>query len=128
MAIGKPEEIAPETRVHRLGGGGLANLRLSLLDRKLMPPGISVLLGGTARGAADQMRQAFPRSRKWQETAQTVGTTTAAAVRQAGFEIVPDPTSRFPNHARLVHPEGVVGFTEAHLEVLAQAFQDTTGC
>jgi hypothetical protein len=106
----------------------LANLRLSPLDQKLTPPGISVLLGGMPREVADQMRQAFPNSRKWQGTAQTVGTTTATKVRQVGFEIVPDPTSRFPNHARIVHPEGALGFTDAHLEVLAQAFQDTSGC
>jgi hypothetical protein len=74
------------------------------------------------------MRQAFPKSHKWCATAQTVGTTTAAALRQAGFEIVPDPTSRFANHARLIHPDGLSGFTDATLETLAQTFVDTTGC
>jgi hypothetical protein len=74
------------------------------------------------------MRQAFPKSRKWQAAAQTVGSTTAAAVRQAGFDIVPDPTSRFANHARLIHPNGFTGFTNASLAALSQAFRDTTGC
>jgi hypothetical protein len=74
------------------------------------------------------MRQAFPRSRKWRQTAQTVGTTTAAALRQVGFEVVPDPTSRFPNHARLIHPQGAAGFMDAQLEALAQPFHDTLGC
>lgn len=128
MAVGRPEDIAPETVVHRVGGGSVANLRLSLLEQKLMPPGISTLLGGTPQGAATQMRQAFPNSRKWRDRAHTVGTTTAAAVRQAGFELVPDPTSRFPNHARLIHPSGVAGFTDANLEQLARAFHDTEGC
>ena len=128
MAVGRSEDIVPETVVHRVSGGSVENLRLSPLDQKLTPPGISVLLGGTPQEAATQMRQAFPSSRKWRETAHTVGTTTAAAVRQAGFEIVPDPTTRFPNHARLIHSSGVAGFTDANLERLAQTFQDTEGC
>ena len=74
------------------------------------------------------MRQAFPNSRKWRAAAQTVGTITAGGLRQAGFEIVPDPTSRFPNHARLIHPGGALGFTDKNLRLLAQTFQDTTGC
>jgi hypothetical protein len=74
------------------------------------------------------MRRAFPKSRKWQAGAQIVGSTTAAAVRQAGFDIVPDPTSRFANHARLIHSNGVAGFTDANLATLSQAFRDTTGC
>ena len=128
VAIGKPEDITSETMVHRVGGGSIANFRLSLLEQKLTPPGISLLLGGTPQGAATQMRQAFPSSRKWREDAQTVGTTTAATIRQAGFELVPDPTSRFPNHARLIHPRGVAGFTDTNLAQLARAFYDTAGC
>jgi hypothetical protein len=57
-----------------------------------------------------------------------VGTTTAMAIRQAGFEIVPDPTNRFPNHARLIHPDDAEGFTDENLERLSQAFQNTTEC
>jgi hypothetical protein len=63
--------------------------------------GISVLLHGTPQEAAAQMRRAFPGARKWRETAQ-VGTTTAAAIREAGFDVVPDPTTRFPNYT--FHP------------------------
>ena len=128
MAIGKSEDIAPEMVVHRVGGRNIANLRLSRLEQKLTPPGISLLLGGTPQGAVTQMRQAFPNSRKWQDSAHAVGTTTAAAIRQAGFELVPDPTGRFPNHARLIHPSGVAGFTDANLEQLARVFHDTEGC
>jgi hypothetical protein len=128
MAAGKPEDIASETVAHRVGGGSIANLRLSLLEQKLIPPGISLLLGGTPQEAATQVREAFPSSRKWRESAQTVGTTTAAAIRQAGFDLVPDPTSRFPNHARLIHPRGVAGFTDTNLAQLTRAFHDTEGC
>lgn len=128
MGLGKAEDLTPETVAHRIGGGSIANLRLSLLEQELTPPGISLLLGGTPEGAATQMRQAFPSSRKWRQDAQTVGTSTAATIRQAGFELVPDPTSRFPNHARLIHPHGVAGFTDTNLARLARAFYDTEGC
>src|SRR6266404_6553918 len=110
VVVGRPEEISPDMVLHRVGGGNLANLRLTPIDRGEIPPGISILVGGTPQDAATQMRRVFPKSRKWQAKAQTVGTTTAAAVRRAGFEIVPDPTSRFPNHARLIHPAGIAGF------------------
>jgi hypothetical protein len=128
VPIGRPEEITPETVVHRVGGGSVANLRLSLLDAQQTPPGISVLLHGTPQEAAAQMRRAFPGARKWRETAHTVGTTTAAAIREAGFDVVPDPTTRFPNHARLMHPQGVAGFSDEHLVTLATTFRDTVGC
>jgi len=128
VPIGRPEEITPDTAVHRVGGGSVANLRLSLLDAQQTPPGISVLLHGTPQEAATQMRRAFPGSRKWRETAHTVGTTTAAAIREAGFDIVPDPTTRFPNHARLMHPQGVAGFADENLVTLAATFHDTVGC
>jgi len=113
---------------HRVGGGSVANLRLSLLDAQQTPPGISVLLHGTPQEAATQIRRAFPGSRKWRETAHTVGTTTAAAIREAGFDLVPDPTTRFPNHARLIHPQGVEGFPDESLATLATIFHDTAGC
>jgi hypothetical protein len=128
VPVGRPEDILPETVVHRVGGGSVANLRLSPLDAQQTPPGLSVLMGGTPQEAADQLRRAFPRSRKWLQSTHTVGTTTAAAIREAGFEIVPDPTARFPNHARLIHPGGVAGFTEENLQIVAATFRNTTGC
>jgi hypothetical protein len=128
VTLGQPDGIKPETIVHRVGGGRVENLRLSALDRQEEPPGISVLLGGTPQEAADQMRAAFPGSRKWLATADVVGTTTAEAIRQVGFEILPDPTNRFSNHARLIHPEGEAGFTDERLELLSKIFKDTAGC
>lgn len=125
--IGKPKDIVPDTAIHRVGGGNVANLRLKSMEKKLIPSGISVFLGGSPQQVAAQLRQVFPRSRKWRGK-QTVGTTTASALRQAGFEVVPNPTSRFSNHARLIHPNGVAGFTDTNLKRLAQTFQDTRGC
>jgi hypothetical protein len=122
VAIGKPEDIAPETLVHRIGGAEVPNLRLSTLDSQQNPPGLSVLLGGLADTAAQQMIKAFPRSRKWQKASRLVGTALAGSIRQAGFDVVPDPTDRFPNHGRLIHPNGPAGFNDVALGILAQAF------
>ena len=120
--------VGDDVVVHRVGGGGVANLRLSSLDRSLSPPGLSLLLDGTPQEAAGAMRQAFPNSKKWQARAGTVGSATVAAIRAAGFDVIADATDRFANHARLVHPDGKTGFTDANLTRLAAAFTDTTGC
>ena len=59
--------------------------------------------------------------------ARTVGTIADAAIRAVGFDVIPDPTTRFPTHHRLIHPDGVAGFTDANLARLAAAFANTTG-
>lgn len=128
MAIGRAEDIVSEVVVHRVGGAAIENLRLSALEKTLTPPGISMLLGGTPEDAANQMRAAFPRSKKWNRPGHTVATSTAANIRAAGFEIVPDATDRFPNHARLIHADSAAGFSDHNLAQLAAAFRNTTGC
>ena len=120
--------IAADEVIHRVGGGGVDNLRLSPVDRTLTPPGFSVLLGGTPQEAATAMRRQFPRSKKWQAGTAVVGSATAEAIRAAGFELHPDPTDRFPNHVRIIHPDGAAGFSDPNLAKLSAAFQDTTGC
>jgi hypothetical protein len=73
------------------------------------------------------MKAAFPRSKKWSKAAETVGSATVGDIRAAGFEVVPDPTTRFPNHVRLVHADGAAGFTDVNLARLLRAFHNTTG-
>ena len=51
--------------------------------------------------------------------------TTEDAIRGAGFDVMPDPTRRFPNHHRIIHPEGAAGFTDENLARLSEAFTDT---
>jgi hypothetical protein len=128
VATSEPPGIEPDSVVHRVGGGNVENLRLSPIDQQEEPAGISLLLGGTPQEAAAQMRQAFPKSRKWQTGAQTVGSTTVGAIRRTGFDIILDRTVRFPNHVRLIHPLGADGFTDASLVMLSQVFVDTQGC
>jgi hypothetical protein len=128
VPTGQPPGITADAVLHRVGGGSIANLRLSPLDLQETPPGISVLLGGPPQEAAAQMRLAYPRSRKWRRTAGTVATGMVAAVRQAGFDVIPDPSRHLPNHARLIHPAGAAGFSDANLAALAKVFTETTGC
>jgi len=119
--------LSPDTTVHRIGGGGLMNLRLKPPEKSLVPPGFSVLLGGTPPEAAEQMRQAFPDPVKFvrlHAQAEVVGSTTVAAIVQAGFAVHPEASRKFPNHARVIHHLGVAGFSDANLQLLSQAFQE----
>jgi hypothetical protein len=120
--------LTSETVLHRIGGSRIANLRLKPPEEALSPPGFSVLLGGTPDDAAEQMRQAFPDPRKFARLhglAETVGEATIAAIRAAGFDVLPDPSTKFPNHARVIHPDGAAGFNDVNLERLARAFTDS---
>jgi hypothetical protein len=61
------------------------------------------------------------------EAAQVIGSTTVDKIRQAGFDVLPNPTKKLPNHYRLIHAEGVVGFTDANLARLSAVFTETLG-
>lgn len=113
--------------IHRIGGGTVDNLRLKPAEQALDPPGISVLQAPTPADAAWQMRAAFPRSLVMRALASTVGTTTGDLIRSVGFNLMPNPTAKFPNHYRIIHTEGAVGFSEENLEKLARVFSNTTG-
>ena len=113
--------------VHRVGGASVTMLRLSAADLTAVPPGLSVLLGGTPQEAADTMRVAI-NTRKWQRLASQVGTTTVGAIRAAGFDVIFAPTTKLPTHGRIVHVSGPAGFTDANLPVLSVVFSLTTGC
>jgi hypothetical protein len=128
VAVGEPDALAASVVVHRIGGGDPDNFRLKPKEETLSPPGISVLLGGTPEQAAEQMRRAFPDPRKFHQLhqlAQVVGSATVEAILQAGFEILLDPSPRFPNHARLIHPDGAAGFSEEGREALSEVFDNT---
>jgi hypothetical protein len=111
--------------IHRIGGGHVDNLMLKPAEVALIPPGISVLKRATAKAASRQMREAFPRAAGLHALARTVGSTTAELIRNAGFDLLADPTRRFPNHFRLIHPDGIAGFSRGNLAQLSTAFVDT---
>ncbi len=95
-------------------------------ETELNPPGISVLKGGSPADAAWQMTEAFPGATRLRELASVVGTSTERAIRDAGYDVVPDPTRRFPNHHRLIHPGGAGSFhDEDALAKLSEAFTDS---
>jgi hypothetical protein len=117
--------VRDDTVVHRIGGGSAANLAIKPAETALNPRGISLLQGGTPSEAAAAMRQQFPRQAPRGQT--VVGSTTARTIRAAGFDVIMDPTQRFPQHARLIHPQGAAGFTQQNLQRLSQSFHDQAG-
>jgi hypothetical protein len=108
----------------RIAGGAAAKLNLKMAEKLLDPPGISVLQGGTADSARKQMVDAFPKATNLHKQAETVGSATVKDIREAGFDVIYDPTRNFPNHGRLIHPEGVGGFTQEEFEKLSKAFNN----
>ena len=120
-----PESI--RRTVHRVGGGSVENLRLKPKEETLKPPGISVLVADGPEVASRQMVEAFSSAPRLVAAAGTVGSTTPELIRAAGFDIISVPTRNFPNHHRIVHPDGVAGFTDENLGRLAAAFVETTG-
>ncbi len=131
MAVGgmdrMPGEAVPaDIVVHRIGGAAVENLRLKPKEKTLTPPGVSLLLGGTPEKVRQDARRAFPHAGVLLEAAATIGTATVAAIRAAGFDVIADPTRHFPNHARLVHPKGIDGFSDANLAELCKVFTNVT--
>jgi hypothetical protein len=113
---------------HRIGGGSSANLRLQRPEERLSPPGISVLLGGTPEQAAGDFRRVFGPKSSPGRKASVVGTAEIGKIRDAGFDVIEDPTRNFPNHGRVVHPTlGVAGFQDEPLRRLSEVFTDKTG-
>ena len=53
--------------------------------------------------------------------------TTLNPLRQAGFDVLPNPTKKLPNHYPLIHSEGVAGFHEVNLARLSAVFTETSG-
>jgi len=87
------------------------------------------LAGGTPQQAANDMRAAFPKGTNIQAASQTTGTASVDAIRAAGFDVIHDPSAKFPNHARIVHPDGPAGFDDPeNRKKLSAAFKDTSTC
>ena len=112
------------TLVNRIGGAAVENLRLKPGEAGLNPPGISVLLDVDPATAARQMVDAFPSATRLHEAARTVGQSTLDRIRASGFDVIPDATKKFPNHGRIIHPDGAAGFCDSNLCRLSEAFSD----
>ena len=105
----------------------MENLRLKPREATLDPPGISLLQALSPGEAARQMREAFPAANALHAAAQVVASTTVDKIRQAGFDVLPNPTRKLPQHYRLIHPDGVAGFTDANLRRLSAVFREASG-
>ncbi|HEY5864192.1 MAG TPA: hypothetical protein VI542_01355 [Candidatus Tectomicrobia bacterium] len=105
----------------------MENLRLKPREVTLNPPGISLLRAPSPEDAARQLREVFPAADALHNAAQVIASTTVDKIRQAGFEVLPNPTKRLPHHYRLIHPEGVAGFDDTNLRRLSAAFIETSG-
>src|SRR5207248_2136554 len=113
--------------IHRIGGASVENLRLKPREAALDVPGISVIKAPSPGAAAHEMRTGLPKAKALHRQANTIGTTTEEAIRSAGFDIMPAPSTALPNHHRIIHPDGVAGFDDANLARLAEVFVNTTG-
>jgi len=113
--------------MHRIGGSHMDNLRLKPREVTLNPPGISLLHALSPGEAARQIREAFPAADALHEAAQVIGSTSVDKIRQAGFNVIPNPTKKLPNHYRLIHPDGVAGFNDVNLARLSAVFIETSG-
>jgi len=71
---------------------------------------------------------AFPKASGLKRAAGTVALGTAESIRVAGFDVISDPTNKFPNHARIIHPDGRDGFSDENLVGLSNALGDETRC
>jgi hypothetical protein len=113
---------------HRIGGGNPSNLKLRPAEEKLHPPGISVLIGGTPEQAAADFRRVFGPHSSLGTKAGVIGTAVIDAIRNAGFDVVEDPSNHFPSHGRLIHPtDGAAGFNDENLLRLSDAFTNRAG-
>lgn len=113
--------------LHRIGGAEIENLRLKAREGALKPPGISALKASTPAEAALTLRAVFPEAVELHEAAKIVATTSMEKIRAAGFDVIPAPSRRLPNHWRIIHPGGAAGFTDENLAKLSQAFAETRG-
>jgi hypothetical protein len=111
--------------IHRIGGCAVENLRLTEVEQQLSPPGFSVLKAENPAEAARQMIAAFPNAVSLHFKARVVGSSTEDLIKGAGFELLANPTRKFPNHYRIIHPAGLAGFTEENLARLSTVFNDT---
>jgi hypothetical protein len=113
--------------MYRIGESRVDNLRLKPREAILNPPGISLLRAPSPTEAARQICEAFPSADALHEAVQVIGSTTVDNIRQAGFDVLPHPTKKLPNHYRLIHPEGVTGFHDVNLARLSAVFTETSG-
>ncbi len=117
--------VPPDSLVHRIGGASVKALTLSARDCSADPPGLSVLLYESALDASRRMLREFGELKKWRRFGRIVCTTTAAEIYASGYGVIEFPTHSLPNHGRIIHGDGIAGFTEENLRRLSALFTTT---
>ncbi|WP_342381549.1 DUF6531 domain-containing protein [Myxococcus stipitatus] len=116
--------------VHRIGGAGVDNLHLKPPEKKLSPPGISLLQASSAEEAS-ALAKKVAGEKGWSKmatAAETMGSAKVSDIRAAGFDVIHDCTDTWgEKHARLIHPDGASGFTPENLDKLSKVFTNTSG-
>ena len=116
------QSLSDETKVFRIGGASIDNLKLKDAEKKLNPPGISVIRANDEKEAGDIMKKAFPKATKLHEQINSgnIAEMKAKDIREVGFDVIHNPTENIGEpHARIIHPEGVTGFNNDNLEKLS---------
>jgi hypothetical protein len=119
----------------RIGGGKASNLKIKNSEKGLSPPGISLFIGRNAQEVsllfkttilAQIASGAISQGRGLDLISQSsiVGQSTLKGIMSSGFSVMPNPTAKFPNHARLVHPIGSEGFNLENRQTLSKQFVD----
>ena len=75
-----------------------------------------MLLGCCLYIASNQMKATFFKATGLKQTAGAIVSGTSDQIRNFGFDFISEPTSKFPGHARIVHPHGVDGFNDENLQ------------
>lgn len=124
------QPLSDATQVFRISGESGSNAfkfnsrELDAITKgKLDPPGISLIRANSADEAMLTWNKAFPNR---QVDISSVGGTTAAEIREAGFDVIHNPSKKGAlgdSHARLIHPDGVDGFNDANLDTLSKKFE-----
>jgi hypothetical protein len=127
LAAAEQSSARSASDLHRIGGGSFENLRMKPQEARLSPPGISLLKSPTPSEAASHVRRAFPEAAGLSQASKIVGSASIEGIRSAGFDVIPNPTKKLPNHHRLIHSDGVAGFSDENLRRLSEAFIDTGG-
>ncbi|NVK65942.1 MAG: RHS domain-containing protein, partial [Flavobacteriales bacterium] len=129
------QSLPGDTKLYRVGGGDVGNLgfndrEIKAINRgQLDPPGISLIRANSAEEAGNIMKAAFPKATGLHQSIDSgnIAETTAKKIREAGFDVIHDPTKRLGDaHARLIHPNGVDGFSDANKSNLSSKFN--SGC
>lgn len=118
--------LTDNTKLFRIGGGNIDNLRLKSAELKLDPVGISLIRANSMDEAAKIMKEAYPNAINLHKLIDEgkISEINAKSIREAGFDVIHNPTKGIGDaHARLIHPDGVSGFNDNNLKKLSKKFK-----